>query len=81
MLRAFFFWSNAITVHVCGWALAELLGRLTANAEVKTIVGDPWHFGADRIPGFIPPPWIMDPYSTPFFSDFKDAKKEVFFFF
>ncbi len=42
MLRAFFFSSNAITVHVCGWNLA--------NAEVKTSVGDPWHFGADPDP-------------------------------
>ncbi len=37
---------------------------------VKTSVGDPWHFGVDP-----------DPDPTPFFSDFKDAKKKNFKFF
>ena len=36
-------------------------------------VSDPWHFDAD------PYLWLMDPDPTPFFSDFKDAKKNHIF--
>ncbi len=50
---------------------------------VRSSVGDPWHFGADpdpRDPYF----WLMDadptPDPTPFFSDFKNAKKNFIFF-
>ncbi len=45
-------------------------------ADLKTgktgSVGDPWHFGADPDP---------TPDPTPFFSDFKDVKKIIFFIF
>jgi hypothetical protein len=42
-------------------------------------VGDPCHFGADpdlRIHMYL---WLTYPDPTPFFSDFKDAKKCCFF--
>jgi hypothetical protein len=46
--------------------------------ESRSVV-DPWHFGAD------PYLWLTDPGPTPdptpFFSDFKDAKKLIFSYF
>jgi hypothetical protein len=40
-------------------------------------VGDPSHFGADPVSD--PHLWLTDPDPTPFFSDFKDAKKKIIF--
>ncbi len=41
------------------------------RVDLDTRVGDPWHFGAD-------PDLTLD--LTPYFSDFKDAKKNRLFF-
>ncbi len=71
---------------VCRTQRLEYLGG-KKSAVLKTCAGDPWHFGAD------PDPWIRTlpltllltepdrdptPDPTPFFSDFKDAKKLIF---
>ncbi len=39
----------------------------------KTSVGDPWQFDADTDPAPNLHLWLMDPDSTPFLIDFKDA--------
>ncbi len=50
------------------------------NVKLMLSFGDRWHFGADLDPR-IPYLWLMDPDAdpTPFFSNFKDAKKIYFF--
>ncbi len=50
---------------------------LSLNLSYFSLVGDPWHFGADPDPYL----WLMDPDPTPFFIDFKDAKKIIFSYF
>ncbi len=67
------------------------LARMTnviSHANVPLIsragssVGDPWHFGPDPDPYL----WLMNPDldpipdSTPFFTDFKEAKEIIIFF-
>ncbi len=38
-------------------------------------VGDPWNFDAD------PYLWLLDPDPTPFYSDFREARKIFYIFF
>jgi hypothetical protein len=42
--------------------------------SLKSSVEDPWHFVPDADPYL----WLTDPDPTPFFSDFKEAKKKFF---
>ncbi len=53
--------------------------RVQMFFNVMINVGDPWHYGANPDPR-ICTSWLMDPDPTPdptpFFSDFKDAKKK-----
>ncbi len=75
----------------CFFSFHRIVYRFRGSGNLKVLdpdpatsvaVGDPWHFGADPDPYL----WVMDSDSdptldpTPFFSIFKDAKKNFFIF-
>ncbi len=73
------FWLLCVTVRC--WSNMVHCNTTDLKIEVHETasVGDPWNFGADPdLWIHTPCLWLTDTYPTPFFSDFKDAKKNYF---